>query len=154
MNMEDVNNAGNGGGPVSAELADLDREFADLIADFDLDDGGDTPEMGALDAAIAGTEFASAGAERGSVSLLDIADGVMPESMSESQAEIFGKIGGIFKRRASRLIKKLIGIVRSAAKYKSCVPLVTAAVVAFKAGKWGTALRQALSAYRCIKSKS
>jgi len=60
----------------------------------------------------------------------------------------------VVKRRASGIVKKLTGLVRKYRKYRSCVPKVLAVVAAFKAKKYGTAVRKGYDAFRCIRSKS
>ena len=158
MDMEDVGNnepVGTTGSAISidAEMAELDREFAEAAEEFGLDETIGSSEFAELDAALEGTELAlddTETADPRSIALA-IADGWQPGS-GGSQAE-FGFIGNIIKNKAKKLIKKLVAFVRKSRKYAVCIPAVTKAVAAFKAGKWGTALKAAYAAYRCIKSK-
>lgn len=151
----DYENVGNNSGSMTAEipeLAELDIEFAGLAEEFGLGDAADHGALNELDAAVEGTELDAGQSESaGGLSILDIADGA--GGFAESQPEFFGAVGNWIKKKAARLIRKLIALVRKYAKYKSCIPAVMKAVAAFKARKWGTALRAAYAAYRCIKSK-
>jgi len=154
MDYEQVGNSvSNSSSSEPSELAELDIEFAELVEEFDLEQDSSTDTTSELDAQIAGTELDPAsGTEVGqSMSILDIADRV--GTGAESDAEFFGAIGNWIRKKAAKLIRKLITIVRKAPKYAPCIPKVMTAVAAFKAKKWGTALRLAYSAYKCIKSK-
>lgn len=154
MDTEDMGNKATktAGGP--AELLELDREFAELMEDFDLEESADSDDLADLDAMIKGTEFEDTATESApSLSLLDIADQAGTGTIAESQAEFATAIGGFVRRRVSRLLRKLLRLVRKSKKYAGCIPAVAKAVAAFKAGKWGTALRLALAAYRCIRAK-
>jgi len=80
-------------------------------------------------------------------------DRVMPESSSGMGPAEFGFIKNIFKRRAKGALKKLLKVVRGSAKYASCIPAVLKVVAAVKSGRWGTAIKEAVRAWRCIRSK-
>lgn len=146
------------------ELLELDIEFAALAEDFNLEEASGSGSTSELDLLIAGTELEPDGSEStgGTTNLLDLADQIGTGSDPEFLGKITSAIGGAFssawggfvKGKAARLIRKLISLVRKAPKYASCVPQVLAAAAAFKAQKWGTALRLAYRAYKCIKSKS
>ena len=149
------------------EIAQLEAEFAELEADFgdlglDKDDQeAASDNLAQLEAALAGTEFAVEGAESvGPLSVLDIADGNFGGAGQQEGflGDVWGKITkpieNVIKRRAARLIKRLIALVRKYRKYSSCVPSVLAVIAAFKARKYGTAVRLSSAAYLCIKSKS
>ncbi|MBL4767734.1 MAG: hypothetical protein JKY94_08470 [Rhodobacteraceae bacterium] len=150
---------------IEAEIAELEEDFGSLGLD---DDDGEvsSSELDELDAALAGTEFVAEAAESSDmdeISILQIADGIMPGSGGEEG--IFSGLGGFVKKtvgwvsrrvknQAKSLINKLLKLVRRASKYRSCAPKVALAVGAYKVGKYGTALKLGWSAYRCIRSKS
>ncbi len=134
------------------ELQELEAELSELATDFEEfemvsgEDGGpSTGELSVLDAELSGTEFEGLG--------LDSDDSVADiRAMAEDEADTLWFFGGL-KRKAKKLIRKIVRLVKKYRKLASCVPKVTAAVVAYKSGKWITAIRRAYSAYRCIKAK-
>ncbi|MEM6275352.1 MAG: hypothetical protein AAF714_00260 [Pseudomonadota bacterium] len=144
------------------ELAELDREFAEFETDYGVSLGdGDTESadpLAALEAAIAGTEFADGGS-RGLMefNVLDLADGRMPAGMESMPEGFWPSVKKILvrpiARKAKKLIRKLVGLVRKYRKYAPCAPAVMKAVAAFKAKQYGTAIKAGYSAYRCIRSK-
>lgn len=144
---------------IEADIAELEEDFGDLGLDDDDQDVGSS-ELDELDAALAGSEFATENAESSDMdefSVLMIADGHIPGGFGDEEGffgDIWDKIKNPIKRRARKLIKKLDKLVRKFRKYRSCVPKVVAAVTAFKAKKFGTSLKLGWSAYRCIRSKS
>lgn len=154
-----------GGSEQPRELMELEAEFAELTDELgvNLEEetsvAADSDEFAELNAAIAGTEFAVGGQESSTpLSILDIADGDFGAGAQEGfLGDLFDKIKrpvvNLVKRRASRLISRLNRLVRQASKYSSCVPMVVAAVAAFKAGKYGTAVKRAYAAFKCIRSK-
>ncbi len=148
----------------SAIFEEVDTMFAELeldLGDLGLDDEGDDPassELAELDEALAGTEFDEGGEEfdagPGMSSILEMADA----QGGDGEEFIGGLVGGavrkIIRRRAKKLIKRITRLVRKYAKYRKCLPAVLQAVAAFKAGKYGTALKRGYSAYKCIRRHS
>ena len=135
------------------ELQELEAELSELATDFEEfemasgEDGGpSSSELSELDAELSGTEFEELGLDADDVGVADI------RAMSGDEADMLF-FGGWIKRKVKKLIRKIVRLVKKYRKLASCVPKVTAAVVAFKARKWVTALRRAYSAYRCIKAK-
>lgn len=152
MDYEPVGNTGNvSTNTANAELADIDQEFSEVAEMFDLDESVGTGELDELDAAIAGTDLAEPGAESSSsLTLLDIADGA---GGAESMPEFWNPVSNYIRKKAKRLVKRVIAKARKYSKYRSCLPTVLKAVAAIKAHKWGSAIKYAYAAYRCMKSK-
>lgn len=111
----------------SEPLAALDAELADsgLM--------GDTPQL----------------AMAGQMNMLALADGEIDAQSLDLQG--WNPLNWL-KKKAAKIIRKIVALVKKYAKYAKCIPAVTKAVVLFKAKKYGSALRQAYAAYRCIKS--
>lgn len=156
-----------GGTEQPQELTELEVEFAEIMDEFGVDLEEETQEaysdgLSELDAALAGTEFAAAGPQETSMplSILDIADGnvgggdLQEGFLGDLWDKVKKPVVNVVKRRASRLIKKLNRLVRKAAKYRSCVPAVVDAVSAFKSGKYGTAVKRAYAAFKCIRANN
>ncbi len=141
----------------TAELAAIMAEFKKVENDFGVELTArlnTSAENALLDRAVEGTVFASPSAETGGVlSLLDIADGKGPNGQ-EGILEAFWPIVNALKNRAQNIIAQIVALVRKAAKYAPCIPLVAKAVAAFKAQQYGTALKEALAAFSCIQSKA
>lgn len=144
--------------PESADLADIAAEFESLEADFDLGLTarlGAPAEMDALDQATEGTPFAVTAAETGgTLSLLDLADGKVGANGQEGFFDFLKPVVNAIKRRAKKIIAKIVRLVRKYGKYASCIPKVAKAVRAFASKSYGTALREALAAFSCIQSKA
>ena len=151
----------------NAELDEIEAIFAEVEDVFgDLSPDGDDAEtsssaMDQLESVLAGTEFASETAEStGQLTLLQIADGETEgiEMQEGWLGDLWGKTKKaarkIAKSNASKILKRVVKLVKKSAKYKSCIPSVVVAVASFKAGKYGTCLKQAWSAFNCIKAKS
>lgn len=145
-----------GSGSESAEIAEIMAEFQQLETDFGIELTGRlgaAAENDILDEAITGTVFDGPSAETGgTLSLLDIADGNM--GGQEGFLSVFNPIVNAIKKRAQKIIAKIVKLVRKLAKYAPCIPLVAKAVRSFSAKKYGTALKEALAAFSCIQSKA
>ncbi|WP_373028517.1 hypothetical protein [Sulfitobacter sp.] len=143
-------------GAHNAEIAEIMAEFEQLESDFGIELTGRlgaAAEHDILDDAISGTVFAAPSAETGgTLSLLDIADG--NTGGQEGFFDIFNPVVNALKKRAQKIIAKIVKLVRKAAKFAPCVPLVAKAVRSFAAKKYGTALKEALAAFSCIRSKA
>lgn len=141
----------------AAELAEIMAEFKKVEEDFGVELTarlGASAENDLLDQAVEGTVFATPSAETGGVlSLLDIADGKGANGQ-EGFLDVFRPVVNAIKSRAQKIIAKIVALVRKAAKYAPCIPLVAKAVAAFKAKQYGTALKEALAAFSCIQSKA
>ncbi len=59
----------------------------------------------------------------------------------------------ILIKKAAKIIRKIVRLVRKYSKLKACIPTVTKAVALFKAKKYLSALRAGYSAYKCIKKR-
>ncbi|MEJ8562078.1 hypothetical protein QTO30_13175 [Yoonia sp. GPGPB17] len=143
--------------PESAEVAEIAADFAQVEEDFGL---GLTARLGApeamdeLDQAAQGTVFAAPSAETGgTLTLLDIADGNVGNGQ-EGFFDFLKPVVNAIKRRAQKIIRKIVALVRKYAKYAGCIPKVVKAVRSFAAKKYGTALQDALAAFACIQSKA
>jgi hypothetical protein len=140
----------------NAELAAIMAEFKKVEEDFGVNlmsRLSSRAEHDALDQAIKGTVFSSAGAESGGMlSLLDIADG-KGFNGQEGVLDVLNPVVNAIKLRAQKIIAMIVKLVRKGAKYAPCIPQVTAAVAAFSAQQYGSALTAAMSAFACIQSK-
>ena len=144
---------------IEADIRELEEDFGPM--GLDTEEGfaeSDSPELAELEAAIAGTEFDIAvSSEPPSESLLAIADDVSLDSDEEFFGGIVKKLKKIVRgsigKKAKAIVKKVVKLVKKYKKLAGCAPAVTAAVVALKAGKYGTALKSAYAAYKCIKKK-
>ena len=116
-----------------------DSEFDALFEDI-------TEEFGAGEEAY-GDDYTALNA-----ALYEIADGTVAESGTADEAELFGFIKRRFEKRARQAMKALIRKVKSARKYAKCIPALLKVIAAVKAGRWGTAIREALATWRCIRN--
>ncbi|AWW73757.1 hypothetical protein CD351_04885 [Erythrobacter sp. KY5] len=131
---------------LEAELGELANDFGDFEMSDEDSAGASSGDLGELQAELSGTELEVFGADFGDGDVMSLS------SMADSEADALFA-GRFLKNKVQKLIRKLIRLVKKYRKLASCVPKVTAAVVAFKSGKYATALRRAWAAYRCIKSK-
>jgi hypothetical protein len=114
-------------------------------------------ELDALDQALEGSGLEEASSVASNeFSLLDLIDG----DISAQSLEMQGWLGGIKRRlekilrkRAAKIIRKILRLVRKYSKLKVCVPIVIKAIAAFKAKKYTSAIKYAYQAYRCIKKR-
>lgn len=142
---------------IEAEIRELQEDFGDLGLDDDAEDSS-TTELDTLNAAIKGTVFEVSAAESsGELTILQIADGNFPDqSMQEgflSSINPYKLAQKLIRGKASKIIKKIVTLVKKYKKLAECVPTVTIAVAAFEGGKYGSALKSGYSAYKCIKAR-
>ena len=144
---------------IEAEIRELQEDFGDIDLGLDDDDTEQesSNELDKLNAAIKGTVFEVSAAESsGGLTILQIADGLFPDqSMQEgflSSINPYKLAQKLIKGKASKIIKKIVTLVKKYKKLAACVPTVTIAVAAFKMGKYGSALQSGYSAYKCIKA--
>lgn len=143
---------------IEAEIRELEEDLGELLLDAPAEAAVVlSPELSELEEALVGTEFdepVSSELAAGE-SILDIADDVSLDSQEEFIGGLIDKTKKFIririKRRAGRWIRTIVRLVRKHAKLAKCIPAVTAAIAAFKAKKYGTALKSAISAYKCIK---
>lgn len=123
--------------------AQLHAELDAIAAEFGLaipSEAG-TP-LAALDVAIAGTEFAGASqADSPGLAALDTEGDPVVEEM----------FLGIIRDRARKLIERLIGLARKYRNCPKCIGHVTAAVAAFKTGRFPAAIVAAVKAIGCFR---
>lgn len=143
---------------LNVELNQLEEEFSELNSLFDdqllsPSTDGSSEELDALDVALEGSgleENSEAGNSQ--LSLLDALDGDFSAQSIEMQG-IFGSVKRFLKKKVAKIIRKILRLVRKYSKLKACIPLVTKAIVLFKAKKYGKALVAAYAALRCIRKK-
>lgn len=123
---------------LQVDLEELEAEFAELAA-FEPMDHHAEEAYAALNAELAGSDFEAA----------EQAD-MLTALSTEGDPEVNPLIFGILRRVARRAINRLQRFIRKHRQCVSCVPMVTRAVVLFKAGRYAAAIAQALRATRCI----
>jgi len=157
---------------IEADLKELEEDFGDIGLTGSDDEQESSSEIESLNRMVEGTDFEFSVPESTSeITVLDIADADLSEEemqegiwdvVKSAAGAVTSTISGIpgagfirrqIKKRAGRLISKLIKLVKKYKRLAVCVPKVTAAVAAFKAGRYGTALKLGFSAYRCIKAR-
>ena len=154
-----------------AEFAAIQEELDELesfVGPLGLDDDDEetSSETSELDQALAGSEFATDTAEStGELSFIELADGDDDDDDGDDQQEGFRSIVRRVRRRSRGLqrwvakqltrktIKWVLKYIRKAAKYRKCIPSISAALRAFKRKKYGTALKQAYRAAKCIRKQ-
>ncbi len=146
---------------IEAEFEELEEYFGDMGLD-ESPESDESDAMSELDDALQGTEFAAATTEAGSsMSFIEFADGgeeemqefiklKLPKLPIPNPVDIAKRL---LRNKVKKIIKKLKNLVKRYKKYASCIPLVTKTVIAFKAGKYGTALASGYRALKCIHSK-
>lgn len=164
---------------IEEDLRELEEDFGDLGLEDDGDGGGgdaeeSSSEIAELESAIAGTDFERPLAESSMLrepSVLDIADaagtsggdqeGLLGSAFSVIKSGLGGIAGrgekmirNVIKRKASKIIKRIVRLVKKYRKLATCAPAVTKAVLAYKLGQYGTALKLGYSAYKCIRKHS
>jgi len=172
MDNELVSNSGSAGsaslglGPQvtsdeAAEIASIEQDFIQFDEDFGTNlmaPDSVTNETSLLDQAAEGTPFAAPTAETGgTLSLLDIADGntgSQEEGLGDWVRDRFRPIVNAVKNRAKKIIAKMVALARRLGKYAQCVGKIIAAITAFKAKKYGSAIKAALEAFKCIRAQS
>lgn len=124
-------------------MAELEGEFADLIGD-----SGDGSTLSA--------EFQELEAELFDVPELADFDvmgfsALASDDPVEAQADMLF-LGGFLKGKVSKLIKKLLKIIKSkGAKAANCAKKLAEAIKAFKAKQYVKALRLAYQVFLCLK---
>jgi hypothetical protein len=129
------------------ELEQFDAEFRELDADF--------VELAELEADLgpeALAEFEQLEQEVQAAGLEPAASSfeALTQDGFEGQADMLF-LGNFLKKRARKLIQKLVEQVRKHRKCASCARIVAEAVRLFGQGKYAAALRKAYEAYRCIR---
>ncbi len=133
--------------------SEFDALFEDITEEFGAGEEAYGDDYTALNAALVGTEFEVQSTESAGVGrLYQIADGTVAESGTADEAELFGFIKRRFEKRARQAMSALIRKVKSARKYAKCIPALLKVIAAVKAGSWGTAIREALATWRCIRN--
>ena len=124
-----------------ADFAVLDDDFSELLMEED-EFGADN--LGVLQELE--QELASSPELSGELGVMSI------DMLVEDPQVDMLFLGGWLKKKARKIIRKIVSLVRRhGPRLAKCVPAVTAAVVLFKKGKYIAALRAAYSAYKCIK---
>ena len=121
---------------MAAEFAMMDAEFAEMgLVELD---SGLSEAFAELDKELSEAGLETLGMETGGLSELAVND----------FDEAF--IGKFLRNKAQKLIATVVRLVKRYASCATCVPKVTQAVAYFKAKKYGSAIRAAYDAYRCI----
>ncbi|MBW7991851.1 MAG: hypothetical protein FVQ84_17785 [Planctomycetes bacterium] len=145
---------------LQVELNQIGEDFADLEDIFGkqafgfAEDAGSSEALDALDVELENSGLIGVDSQSvGQKSLMALADGEIDEQSFSMQGWFpdLG-LGGWLKKKAAKIIRKIVALVKRYKKYAKCTPAVTKAVALFKARKYGSALTQAYSAYRCIKN--
>jgi len=138
---------------LSVELNQLEEDFLELNSLFDDQlfsvATESSQELDALEVALEGSgleEDVSSASNQ--LSVLDALDGDFSAQSLEMQW-----IGGWLKKKAAKIIRKILRLVRKYSKLKACIPAVTKAVKLFRARKYIRAAKAGYSAYRCIKKR-
>jgi len=146
---------------IENDIEELESIFGDLGLGSPSDDEAESSsELDALDQALAGTEFETSDlTESGSVGSSNFFE--MADTIESDDADLQeGWRDRLDPRRVAQRLakskaKKWIGIiVRLIRRHRGCArcaPAVARAVSAFSQKRYGTAVRHAFSAYRCIK---
>jgi len=142
---------------LSVELNQLDEDFAELNSLFDDQlfsvTTDSSEELDALDVALEGSGLEEADSPASSqLSLLDAMDSDFSAQSLEMQG-MFGSVKKWLKKKAAKIIRKIVKLVRKYSKLKACIPAVTKAVALFKSKKYASAARAGYSAYKCIKKR-
>jgi hypothetical protein len=142
---------------LNVELNQLDEDFAELNSLFDDQlfsvASDSSEELDALDVALEGSGLEETGSVASSqLSLLDAMDGDFTEQSLEMQGwRPWDWAKKRLIKKARKIIRTTVDLVRKYSKLKACIPGVTKAVALFKAKKYGSAVKAAYSAYKCIK---
>lgn len=142
-----------------AEIASIRHDFEQFDEDFGTNltaPETSTASMDMLDEATVGTPFAAPQAESGgTLSLLDIADGnygTQEEGFGSWLSDRLKPVVNAIKKRAEKIIAKMIALAKRLGKYAPCVSKIVAAIKAFKAKQYGSAISKAYVAFNCIQS--
>ncbi|SLN61701.1 hypothetical protein [Pseudooctadecabacter jejudonensis] len=145
----------------AAEVASIEADFVQFDEDFGttfMAPEAETAQTSLLDQAAEGTPFAAPAAETGgTLSLLEMADGNYGDNGEEGLGswvrDRVKPIVNAIKNRAKKIIKKMVELARRLGKYAKCVGKIVAAITAFKAKKYGTAIKAAYEAFKCIRAQ-
>ena len=130
----------------------LEEDFGDLGLEEAEDKDISSTELEKLNSAIEGTDFEVPPAEEVlfvAPTILDLAD---EQDMQEGWTDWINP-ARIIKNKARKIIKRIVRLVEKYRKLAVCAPAVTKAVLFYKTGKYGSALRAGWSAYKCIKNR-
>lgn len=138
---------------IEADIGELEAHFGDLGFDDDEQDA-ESGEMSELETALAGTEFDSDVAKSsGQMTFMEAADGVGgPPSGEDAEFSFLNPAKLLAKFLAKKAIRFALKYVRRS-KFAPCARLVAQALRAFKAKRYGTALKYAYRAGKCIKAR-
>ncbi len=132
---------------LKGELDELEAEFKEFEVEFGLAEEGLEPDeleaMSELE-----NEMDLAG-----ISEFDeeLAKGITLASLGMDTIEVQGWFKRYIKRKARRLIEKLIGYVRRHSRCKDCVRLLTEAIRRFDRGKYIAAIWRSYRTFRCMR---
>lgn len=149
---------------IETEIRELEEDFGNLGLDVDEDDEQESSsELDNLNAEIRGTVLDTTDTESVKLSggreltFLQIANGQMPDQTMQEGWNPFKKIPNpwkiIAKKAAKKIVTKVTWLVKKYKKLAPCIPGVTKAVVAFKTGQYGSAIKFGASALYCIKKR-
>lgn len=152
MDSETINPSG---GPEFAEIESEIAELTSFFGDLGLDEDNEETSSSVyseLDAALAGTEFAEEveSSSAGST-FLDMADG--DDGGLQEGWGFPNPVKYIAKKVARKVIKWVLKYVKKAAKFRKCAAKISSALRAYKRGKYGTALKRAYSAAKCVRAQ-
>ena len=132
---------------LKGELDELEAEFKELEAEFGLAEEGLGPdELEAMSKLEDEMELAG-------ISEFDeeLGKGSTLASLGMDTIEVQGWFLRYLKRKAKRLIEKLIGYVRRHGRCKNCARLLTEAISYFDRGKYISAIWRSYRTFRCIR---
>lgn len=126
-----------------SEFAELNSEFSEMaMADEQFGDEGLQAFQQLEDELASFAEFSAEGV--GAMTF----DSLSAEPQADMQF-----LWGYLRSKVLKLLNYLVAAVRRyGPKLQPCIPTVIAAIRAYKAGQYLTALRLAYSAYRCIRN--
>ena len=132
---------------LKGELDELEAEFKELEAEFGLAEEGLEPdELEAMSELEDEMELAG-------ISEFDeeLGKGITLASLGMDTPEVQAFFFGFIKRKARRLIEKLIGLVRRHSRCRTCVRLLTEAIKYFRRGQYPKAIWYAYKTFRCLR---
>lgn len=149
------------GSEEAEEVASIEADFVQFDEDFGTNlmaPESETSQTSMLDEAAQGTPFAAPAAETGGVlGLLEMADGDFGDNGEEGFGDWIKRrvkpLVNAIKARAQKIINKMVALARRLGKYAKCVGKIIAAIAAFKAKKFGTAIKAAFEAFKCIRAQ-
>ena len=139
---------------IGEDFSDLEEVFGKQAFGFGGDEGS-SEALDALDIELENSGLVDTESQSlGQFNLIEFADGMIDEQSLGMQGWWPGWLPDprrVLKKKANKIIRRIVRLVKRYKKYAKCIPAVTKAVVLFKKSKYGSALRQAYSAYRCIR---